>query len=176
MKNIIALAGSNSQTSINRSLAFYAAQQVEDAITTLIDISDFPLPIYGVDIEATEGIPENATTLSNIIESTDGIVLSLAEHNGSFAAAFKNAVDWISRIDAKLWKNKPMLLLATSPGGRGGMTVLKSAVELYPHQGANVIADFSLPSFYDNFSTEGIKDQELNKDLDAKIELFARAL
>lgn len=176
MKNIIALAGSNSKNSINKILASYAAQQVADAQVTTLDLNDFELPLYGVDLEKASGTPDNATKLSAAIEASDGIVLSLAEHNGSFAAAFKNAVDWISRIDSKLWKNKPMLLLATSPGGRGGATVLASARAIYPHQGANLIADFSLPSFYDNFSEEGIKDQDINDDLNQKIALFQDAL
>ena len=176
MKNIIALGGSNSKNSINKKLASYAANKVTETEVTVIDLNDFELPLYGVDLEEASGIPENATKLNSMIEASDGIVLSLAEHNGSFTAAFKNAVDWVSRIDPKLWKNKPMLLLATSPGGRGGATVLQSAKALYPHQGANVVADFSLPSFYDHFSEEGIKDETLNEELDQKISLFQKSL
>ncbi len=175
MKNIIALAGSNSKTSINKQLATYSAKRVDGAEVTVLDLNDYDLPLYGVDREEASGIPEDANKLSKAIEECDGIVLSLAEHNGSFTAAFKNAVDWISRGDMKFWKDQPMLLLATSPGGRGGSSVLKTAVELYPHQGAKVISEFSLPSFYDNFE-DGIKDETLSKDLNAKIELFAGAL
>ena len=176
MKNIIAIGGSNSSNSINRTLAYYAAQQVKGAQASIVDLNEFELPLYGVDLEEASGIPENATALSEVIEASDGIVLSIAEHNGSFSAAFKNAVDWLSRIDAKLWRNKPMLLLATSPGGRGGSSVLGTAKQLYPHQGANVIADFSLPSFYENFSEDGIKDEALSQELNQKIEQFQQAL
>lgn len=176
MKKIIALGGSNSKNSINKTLASYAANQVAGAEVQVIDLNDFELPLYGVDLEEASGIPENATKLSGVIEASDGIVLSLAEHNGSFSAAFKNAVDWISRLDAKLWKNKPMLLLATSPGGRGGSSVLESAQQLYPHQGANVIAAFSLPSFYDHFSDGNITESKLNDDLNEKVKQFQAAL
>ena len=176
MKNIIALGGSSSKSSINKALATYAAQQVKDASVKVIDLNDYELPLYSVDQEGANGIPENATKLSDVIAAADGIVLSLAEHNGSFSTAFKNAVDWMSRVDSKLWKDKPMLLLATSPGPRGAATVLETAKKIYPHQGARVIADFSLPSFYENFSEQGIKDEKLKAELDQKIALFQEAL
>ena len=176
MKNIIALGGSSSKSSINKALATYAAQQVRDASVKVIDLNDYELPLYSVDQEGANGIPENATKLSEAIAAADGIVLSLAEHNGSFSTAFKNAVDWMSRVDSKLWKDKPMLLLATSPGPRGAATVLETAKNIYPYQGARVIADFSLPSFYENFSEQGIKDEKLKAELDQKIALFQEAL
>jgi NAD(P)H-dependent FMN reductase len=176
MKNIVALGGSNSKKSINKALATYAANQVAGAKTTVVDLNDFDLPLYGIDLETEAGMPEDAKRLNDIIGAADGLVISLAEHNGSYSAAFKNAYDWMSRIDPKVWKNKPMLLMATSPGGRGGATVLEAAKAGFPYMGGNIIADFALPSFYDNFSDEGITSQELKDDLKQKIELFQQAL
>lgn len=176
MKNIIALGGSSSKNSINKALASYVAHQVKNATVKVIDLNDFELPLYSVDQEGANGIHENATKLSEVIAAADGIVLSLAEHNGSYSTAFKNAVDWMSRVDSKLWKDKPMLLLATSPGPRGAVTVLETAKNIYPHQGGRVIADFSLPSFYENFSEQGIKDEKLSEELNQKIALFQSSL
>ena len=176
MKKVIALGGSNSKKSINKALATYAANQVENAEITIIDLNDFELPLYGIDHETDLGIPENATKLNDLIESSDGLIISLAEHNGSYSTAFKNVYDWLSRIDKKVWKNKPMLLMATSPGARGGASVLQTAKAGFPFLGGNIIADFSLPSFYDNFSKEGIVNEELNAAFNQKIVLFQRAL
>ena len=176
MKNIVALGGSNSKKSINKTLATYAAKKIEDAQVSVIDLNDFDLPLYGIDLETENGIPEEAKRLNNLLESADGLVISLAEHNGSYATAFKNAFDWLSRIDQKVWKNKPMLLMATSPGGRGGISVLESAKMTFPHLGGNIIADFSLASFYDNFSENGLKNEALNNDLNQKIELLQKAI
>ncbi len=172
MKKIIALGGSNSKDSINKKLAVYAAKQIKESETIVADLNEFELPLYGIDLEKEEGIPENALKLNGILEEVDGIVISMAEHNGSFTAAFKNAIDWLSRIDQKVWKDKPMLLMATSPGGRGGATVLGTAKASFPFLGGKVIADFSLPSFYDNFSEVGLKNGELGKALDKKIQEF----
>lgn len=176
MKNIIAFGGSNSRSSINRQLAAWAADQLTDVKSTVLDLNDFELPLYGIDLENEHGIPDNAHRFLEHIKSSDGIVLSLAEHNGAYSSAFKNLFDWMSRIDGKLWSDTPMLLMATSPGGRGGATVLEIAKGRFPYMGGHIVADFSLPSFYDNFSEEGIKDEELASILRSAISKFEKEL
>jgi len=154
MKNIIAFAGSNSVASINKQLAVYAANQVSDAKVTTLDLNDYELPLYSIDLENKEGIPQPAHDFLAHIKGADGIVLSLAEHNGAYATVFKNIFDWMSRIDGKLWSEVPMLLMATSPGGRGGVTVLEIAEGRFKYMGGNIISSFSLPSFGQNFNEE----------------------
>lgn len=172
MKQIIAFAGSNSSTSINKQLAIYAASLVDDVEIKVLDLNDFELPLYGMDFELAHGIPDNAKQFLDIIKSTDGIVLSLAEHNGAYATVFKNLFDWMSRIDGKLWSDKPMLLMATSPGGRGGSTALEIAKGRFQFMGGNIVADYSLPSFMNNFSEGKITNSELNANLIKKVRLF----
>lgn len=176
MKNIIAFAGSNSKQSINKQLARYAANLVTDAQVEVLDLNDFELPLYGIDYETEHGIPVNAKVFLEKIKSSDGIVLSLAEHNGAYATVFKNIFDWMSRIDGKLWSEKPMLLMATSPGGRGGSSVLEIAKGRFPFMGGNIIADFSLPLFTANFSEEKIINEILKEELLNKVALFSKAL
>lgn len=69
-----------------------------------------------------------------------------------------------------------MLLMATSPGNRGGATVLQSAKAYFPYLGGNVSSDFSLPNFYDNFSEDEISDNQLKEELSRKIQLFEQHL
>ena len=176
MKNIIAFAGSNSKKSINKELAIYTTSIVENVETDILDLNDFELPQYGIDYEMEHGIPENAHKFLNLIKESDGIVLSLAEHNGAYATVFKNIFDWMSRIDGKLWSDKPMLLMATSPGGRGGASVLEIAKGRFPHMGGNIVSEFSLPSFGSNFSDGKLINEELHSDLKSKVELFQQAL
>ncbi len=176
MKKIIALGGSNSKNSINKTLAVYVANKVANSETIVVDLNDFNLPLYSIDLETSKGIPEEAIRLDNLINTADGVVISLAEHNGSYSVAFKNAYDWMSRIDKNVWKDKPMLLMATSPGGRGGASVLQAANASFPRLGAKIVADFSLPSFYDNFSNDGLTNEALSNDLKQKIDLLQEAL
>ncbi len=176
MKKIIAFAGSNSKKSINKQLATYVANQVDDVQIDILDLNDHELPLYGMDLENDQGIPQEAVKLLDQIKESDGIVLSLAEHNGAYSTAFKNVFDWMSRIDGKLWSNVPMLLMATSPGGRGGATVLEIAKGRFPFMGGNIVADFSLPSFFDNFTENGIKDEELANKLNDAILRFKNSI
>ncbi|GAB4165480.1 MAG: NAD(P)H-dependent oxidoreductase [Winogradskyella sp.] len=172
MKTIIAIAGSNSLKSINKSLIDYTTNQLEDVEIISIDLNNYVLPIYGVDYEAENGIPTAIKRLDELLDTADGFIISLAEHNGSYTAVFKNTIDWLSRINIKIWREKPMLLMATSPGGRGGATVLQSASEYFPFMGASITDTFSLPSFYDNFNEGKIKEESLKMDLLTKVNKF----
>jgi len=176
MKKIIAIGGSNSEKSMNKELALYTANQIDNSVTQLVDLNEFELPLYGIDLENKQGIPANAIKMNELLEQADGIVVSIAEHNGSYTAAFKNAIDWLSRIDQKVWKEKPMFLMATSPGARGGVTVLESAKATFPYLGGKVVGDFSLPTFYDNFTPNGLKNDQLNEILNQKIKKFKAAI
>lgn len=176
-KKIIALGASNSRNSINKKLAAYAAAQVEGASVTVLDLNDFEMPIYSIDREKETGIPELAYEFKKQIKEADGIIISFAEHNGAYSVAFKNVFDWISRIEKDVWGNKPMFLMATAPGGRGGRTVLELAVNKFRRMTDNELVHFSLPSFRANFSEEkGITDEELNQSFQQELIAFSEAL
>jgi NAD(P)H-dependent FMN reductase len=104
------------------------------------------------------------------------MIISFAEHNGNYSVAFKNVQDWASRLKKKMWGGIPMFLLSTSPGGRGGANVMGVALQFMPRMGAEVAAHFSLPSFKDNFSAEGIADQELRLEFEKQLSLFEEEL
>ncbi|SHK46891.1 NAD(P)H-dependent FMN reductase [Rubritalea squalenifaciens DSM 18772] len=158
---ILAFGGSTSSTSINRTLANYTANLIEDAEVTELDLNSYDLPIFSEDLEKADGIPTDAQKFLDAIREHDAIIVSLAEHNGSYSAAFKNLYDWTSRIEMKLWSDKPMLLMATSPGPGGAKFVLAAAESKFPRMGADLKASFSLPSFYDHFGEDGITNDEL---------------
>lgn len=93
-----AFAGSTSSKSINKKLLTYTLQQFKNQEVELLDLNDFEVPIYSMDREEELGIPEAILELANKLDDADLILLSLAEHNGSYTAAFKNTYDWLSRI------------------------------------------------------------------------------
>ena len=171
MKKIIAFAGSTSSTSINKELATYAAINLDGIGYEVLDINDFNVPLYSVD-EEKNGFPEKIKLLNEKFQSVDGFIISLAEHNGSYAAAFKNIIDWVSRLERKIFNDKPVLLMSTSPGGRGGAGVLAAAKAYFPHAGAKEITDFSLPNFYDNFKESEIVNEGLKSSLLEKVKNF----
>lgn len=164
---IIAFAGSNSQHSINKKLAGYAANQFKNAEVEVLDLNDFAMPLFSVDLEKEVGQEPKAIAFLKKISKADILVVSLAENNGNYSAAFKNVFDWSSRIEKDVFQHKPMLLLATSPGARGGSSVLEIAKNAFPRYGGEIKASFSLPSFNNNFDTEKgeISNAELKTDL-----------
>ncbi len=166
MKKIIAFGASSSKASINKQLATYTANQFKNATVEVLDLNDFEMPIYSVDKEKDNGIPQLAQDFYAKLGTADVIVISFAEHNGAYSAAFKNIFDWTSRINGKTFQEKPVLLLSTSPGPRGGSSVLEIAKNRFPFQGAVVKGSFSLPSFNDNFDAEkGITNEDLKNQL-----------
>lgn len=151
---LLAFAASNSKNSINKKLATYAANLVENAEVEIIDINDYEMPIFSEDREKDLGQPQQAKDFYQKIGEADAIIISYAEHNGTYTAAFKNLFDWTSRIDQKLYQNKAVIALATSPGPGGAKNVLNSVLTSAPHFAANIIGSLSVPSFYDNFDGE----------------------
>lgn len=169
MNQVLVFAGSNSNKSINKKLAIYASTFIKNLKIKILDLNDFELPIYSEQHQTDFGIPENAIEFLSNIKASEGIILSLAEHNGAYTAAFKNLFDWMSVKDGKLWSDIPMLLLATSPGTRGGKSVLEIAKSRFPYMGGNIIDTFSLPSFSDNFKENKIINSDINEVLKLKV-------
>lgn len=173
MKTVLTFGASTSSESINVQLARFAGSQLKNAKAKVIDLNAFEMPIFNVDRQKEDGVPEEAKAFSDEIVQSDGILVSLAEHNGTYTAAFKNILDWSSRIHGgKLWQKKPMLVLSASPGERAAKKVHDLALAHWPFMDADIVSSFSLPSFNENFSQEGIKDPALAKSLQQAIDKF----
>ncbi|WP_372880597.1 NADPH-dependent FMN reductase [Psychromonas sp.] len=160
---VLAFAASNSKNSMNKQLANYAAKQIAGAQVELLDINDYEMPLYSEDREKEVGQPDLAKAFYQKLGEADAIVISFAEHNGSYTAAYKNLFDWTSRINMQVFQNKPVIMLATSPGPSGAGTVLAAAQGSAPYFAADVKGAISVPSFYDNFDVES--GQLTNKEL-----------
>src|SRR5690606_21974118 len=171
---VLGIAGSSSKNSINKKLVTYATSLFHDAEVEILDLNDFELPLFSVDREMELGKPELATMFLDKIASADVVVLSLAEHNGNYSVAFKNIFDWASRQVKTVFQDKPMLLMATSPGGRGGKSVLDIAQTLLPRYGGNIKAVFSLPAFGENFSVE--KGKIVNTEYDRMLREYVEKM
>lgn len=174
--NILAFAASNSRNSINKALVTYAAGLleggiVENATVEIIDLNDFEMPIFSIDREQATGIPDLAHQFYKKIGEADALVISYAEHNGYHTAAYKNLIDWTSRIERNLFQNKPTVLLSTSPGPGGGRNALAAAKASASRFAAEVKAELSIPRFRDNFDTENglITNAEIQTQLEAAL-------
>lgn len=164
-RKIIAFGASSSKHSINKKLATYATSLFKNSEVEILDLNDYEMPVYSVDKEAN-GFPKEAQAFLDKIAEADLLVVSMAEHNGNYTAAFKNTLDWSSRISGKVFQGKKMLLMATSPGARGGKSVLDISKDRFPRHDANLVGTFSLPSYYENFDdVNGIINTDLKNQL-----------
>ena len=167
MYKVVAFGASSSRKSINKQFAQYVAESLDIGDAVVLDLNDYTMPIYSIDVENEEGIPETAHQMMEPIANADILVISFAEHNGSYTSYFKNVFDWLSRINGKLFLGKKLILLSAATGPRGGKTVLNAALDRFPRHGAEIIGYFSLPSFRKTFHPEaGIIDPQIKNDFE----------
>jgi len=158
-KKILVFGASSSSASINKMLVTHAAnvlkdELISDADITVLDLNDFEMPIFSVDRENANGIPEQAQTFFKAIGDADALLISYAEHNGSYSSAFKNIFDWCSRINAEVFQSKPMVIMSASPGPYGAANVLKTATDSAGFFAADIRGSLSIPNFFDTFDAD----------------------
>lgn len=180
---VLAFAASNSRASINKQLVGHAINVLTHEISPsaaceVIDLNDYEMAIYSTDRENESGIPQAAHDFFAKIGAADALIISFAEYNGSYTSAYKNVYDWASRINMKVFQNKPILMMSASPGGRGGANVLKTATEAAPHFGGQVVDSLSVARFGDAFDREtgALTDQDLSAKLRAGLNALAQAV
>ena len=175
MGKIVAFSGSLSRNSINRKLVELVGLKITDHEVHYVNLADLPLPLYSSQTENELGQPENANELYQLFGQADGFIVSVPEYNSSIPAGFKNMVDWLSRNPEKVFRGKPVLLMSTSPGGRGGRGALDHLEAVMPYWGADLVGVFSLPKFGENYSDQGLADDH-NADLDQRITLLLNSI
>lgn len=158
MSKILAFSGSNSKDSINQQLVHAVAPLVEGHEVEVISLRNYAAPVYGIDLEVEEGIPDSMKSLKEKMKEADGFIVSTPEHNGSMSAVLKNTIDWLSRIEQKVFDDKPTVFMSTSPGPRGGASALEHLVAVMPYRGASIVGHYSLGSFGDHYSSGSLDD------------------
>ena len=161
---ILAFGGSLRKDSYNQKLASIAAEGAREAgaEVTLIELRDFPMPLFDQDLEAEIGKPDQAKRLKELFLSQQGLIIASPEYNSSYSAALKNAIDWVSRGDSpdeppiSALAGKSAVIMATSPGGLGGLRGLVPLRMLLGNLGITLLPDqIAIPSAYQAFGPDG---------------------
>jgi NAD(P)H-dependent FMN reductase len=171
---ILAFAGSTRVHSFNKKLVAAAANGAENAgaQVTLIDLRDYPLPLFDQDLEAAEGLPENARALRELFLSHNALLIGCPEYNGSLPAVLKNTIDWVSRRQEgepplACFKNKVALLLSTSTGALGGLRVLRHLQTVLMGMQVVVLPEQkAIPKAAEVFNEEGIGDEKIRAEVE----------
>lgn len=160
---ILAFAGSTREASFNKRLVRIAVEGARSAgaDVTLIDLRDFPMPLYDGDLEANEGLPEQARRLKALFLEHQGLLISSPEYNGGMSAVLKNAIDWVSRREGDepglaAFRDKVAGVMATSGGRLGGLRGLVHIRQILTNVGVLVIPQqHALPSAGEAFTEDG---------------------
>jgi chromate reductase, NAD(P)H dehydrogenase (quinone) len=178
---VLAFAGSLRKASWNKKLVRIAAEAVRAAggEVTLVELNDFPLPIFDEDSEARDGLPENARKLKDLMLAHQGFLISSPEYNSSITPLVKNTIDWTSRgrpgeTPLACYAGKTAVLISASPGALGGMRALVHLRAILGNIGTLVLpATISIAKAPEAFAEDGsLKD----KNQQQKIEKLAAGL
>ena len=176
---ILAFAGSARVDSFHKKMVKIAAKGAAEAgaETTVIDLRDFPMPIYDQDLQEASGFPRTALQFKHLLKEHQGFLIASPEYNSSVTALLKNAIDWASRAEPDeppmgltCFRGKVAAIMSTSPGGLGGIRGLVHLRAILGNIGTVVLPDQkTIPNAYDAFDESG----QLN---DAKQQASVEAL
>lgn len=143
---ILAFSGSPSRRSLNSRFVRVAMAGAEaaGASVTYVELADFELPIFSVDLEDRIGMHENARAFKKLMMEHGGFLIASPEYNGSVTGALKNLIDWVSRgsdgnSGHAAFHNKYGAFLSASPGAFGGVRSIDHARYLFGRLGVTVI-------------------------------------
>jgi NAD(P)H-dependent FMN reductase len=160
---VLAFAGSARKDSLNKRLVRVAAGMARGAgaEVTLLDLDDYPMPVYHGDEEAAAGLPPAAQRLREAFMAHDALLIASPENNASVSAALKNAIDWVSRPHGGQnglvpYQGKVAALLAASPGALGGLRGLQHLRAILQTLGVLVLTEqFALPRAHEALDAAG---------------------
>lgn len=178
---ILAFAGSARQASWNKQMVRIAADgaRAAGAEVTLIELEDYPLPLFNQDDEATFGLPPNGRKLKDLFLSHHGLLIASPEYNSSITALTKNTIDWVSRpVEGQPplaeYADKTALIMSASPGNLGGLRGLVHLRAILGNIGVVVLpATLSISTAYQAFAADGTL---VDPKQDAKVRSLGAAL
>lgn len=148
MPKILAFSGSARTGSYNQKLVRIAAQGAKQAglDVTVVNLADYPMPLYNQDLEKTEGLPPQAKALKSLFISHGGFLIASPEYNSAFSPLLKNAIDWVSRREEGenvqlAFRDKVAVIMSASPGSLGGLRGLVFLRMLLSNLGVMVLPD-----------------------------------
>jgi len=184
---LLFFAGSSRAASHNRRLARLAATIAEanGIAATLMELGDYPMPLYNGDLEASDGPPDNARKLKALMMVHGGVFIAAPEYNACITPLLKNAIDWISHVPPdegeepqQVFKTRVFALASASPGVLGGLRGLNTVRQMLElGLKALVLPDqFAVPRAQDAFDDHGhLKDKGSQAYLKTLIQKLARA-
>ena len=168
-QKILAFAGSARKESYNHRLVQVAADGARNAgaEVNVLNLKDYPLPLFDEDLEKEVGTPENAKKLKQLFLDHQGLLIASPEYNSSITPLLKNTIDWVSRPaegEAMLaaYQGKVAAIMSASRGGLGGLRGLVHVRSILSNIGVLVLPDqIAVSKAYEAFDEAGnLRDEK----------------
>ncbi len=185
MPKILAFSGSARKDSFNQKLVQIAAQgsQQSGAEVTIVNLADYPMPIFNQDLEIAEGMPQHARAFKELLIEHEGFLIASPEYNSAFSPLLKNAIDWASRPSGdNTFEGKPVAIMSASTGMLGGARAqyhLRQSfvfLKMYPINSPEVFVTFARQKFDEDGRLLDEKAKELIRELIESLAAWARKL
>ncbi len=174
---ILAFAGSTRIDSFNKKLVKIAAAGAMEngADVTIIDLRDYPMPLYDEDLERQQGLTPNARKLKDVMLSHQGFLISSPEYNSTISGVLKNTIDWVSRpVEGEeplaCFKDRVAGIMSASPGALGGLRGLVHVRAILENIRVIVIPDqIAVAKAHEVFNADGTLKEKKQEEQVKKI-------
>ena len=184
---VLVISGSERKGSWNKKLQATAVARLREAgcAPQPFDLRALNLPLYDGDLEAASGVPVSVNTLLEAVRSSDGVMIVTPEYNGFPTPLVINAFDWLSRVQAQgdrpaglaVTANKPVALLAASPGPNGALRSMNFLRQYLQMAFAMIVVpqQFALGRANEAFDEAGaLKEPRALQSVDGVVHALAR--
>lgn len=166
------IVGSLAQNSINRKLAAVIVDQAPQQ-AELVEINITELPLYDRHMDAD--FPQVLREFKKQVAAVDGLLIVSPEHNQSFPAPVKNAIDVLSRPpkEGQLAGLK-LGIAGASPGRFGTINGQAQMRQFLPPQGVKLMGSpvLAVQVSGETFQDDGTADEQTTKRVKKYIEAF----
>jgi len=169
---ILAFAGSARKDSWNRKVLEVAAQGARDAgaEVMVVNLGDFPMPIYNADWHAENGVPAAMRELRTHMMAANGLLIASPEYNTSITPLLKNTIDWLSQdVDGESgyapFTGKVGGLMGASNGAFGTIRALPQVSFMLSNLGVFMLPVVAVPGVAKTFDDTGAMTHEHAKKM-----------
>ena len=169
---ILSFAGSARRDSWNRKVLEVAVAGARDAgaEVTLVNLGDYPMPLYNADWHAENGVPATALELRHLMMAANGLLIASPEYNTSMTPLLKNTIDWLSQDvngegGAAPFEGKVGGLLGASPGAFGTIRSLPHVSHILANLGVLMLPVVAVPGVAKAFDASGTLIHERTKKM-----------
>lgn len=165
------IVGSLAADSINRELAGVIVEQAPQN-TEMVEISIADLPLY--DRHMDEDFPQVISDFKSQVAAVDGLLVVTPEHNQSYPAAVKNAIDVLTRGGSRELDGLKVGIAGASPGRFGTINSQAQLRQFLPTQGVQLLGSpiLAISVGKDTFDDDGAADSATTRRAKAYIEAF----